>query len=328
MKLGVVGTGMIVGMVGPHLPEWGCDVTAVVGTPRSADKAAELARTLGGVPYTDYAQALAQADIDAVYIAVPNFLHYDFAKQALDAGKSVIVEKPMSSNYREAAELAHLARERGLFLYEATTTLHLPSYQKVRELLPRVGDVKLVSTNYSQYSSRYNAFRQGKVLPAFDPAKSGGALMDLGLYCLSWICGIFGEPRSVHYHANVQRGIDTSGVTVLDYDGFKAIAVAAKDCAAPARQLIEGTKGYILQESAPNDVGQVTLHLNDGTQETHDIDPKLRWESEFCDFASQMAQGQKGLVRCYELLETSLLVSRVQTKARQSAGVVFPADSE
>lgn len=329
MRIAVVGTGKIAGEVAPHLSEWGFEVAAVVGTPRSADKVAALAAQLGGKPYISLDDLLAQTtpeEVPCVYVAVPNFLHHDLARQALLAGRNVICEKPLCSNEDEAQDLATLARERRLFLFEAITTLYLPNYLRVRSLLPRLGAIKLVSANYSQYSSRYDAFRAGTVLPVFDPAKSGGALMDLGLYCLMWVCGLFGEPQAVTYAANVERGIDTSGMALLDYGSFKAVAIAAKDCGAPSYAIVQGTEGYVVQSTPPNVCGPVELHLNDGTVERYDDSPAVRFESEFRSFAADMAAGEAGLAHCYQVLGTSLTVARVQTKARLSAGVRFPAD--
>lgn len=326
MKLAIIGTGMIVNMVEAHLEEWGCDVTAVCGTPHSIDRAREIAAAHNAAAYDDYDELLFEADIDAVYIAVPNFLHHGFAKKALAAGRHVIVEKPMTSTYDEAAELAALAREKGLLLYEAISTVYLPNYAKIRELLPRIGQVKLVTCNYSQYSSRYDAFRAGQVLPAFDPAKSGGALMDLGLYNLHYLLGLFGEPEAITYSPNIERGIDTSGVAVLDYGGFHAVSVAAKDCAAPACYTIQGTEGYIMQATPANNCGPVTLHLNDGTEETFSLNPGLQWESEFRAFAAGIATND--LEGCYKALDHSLAVSRTMTSARLAAGIRFAADEK
>lgn len=328
MKLGVDGTGMIANMICPHLAGWGIEVTAFCSTPHSTDKARALAEECGATQtYTNLADMLASENVDTVYIALPNFLHYSTTRQALEARKNVICEKPLTSNAREAQELSELARSKGLYLWEAISTVYLPDYAKVREWLGRIGRVKVVSLNYSQYSSRYDAFRKGTVLPAFDPAKSGGALMDLGLYNLHYALGLFGEPQAIRYEANVERNIDTSGVTVLDYGGFKVVSVAAKDCAAPAQNVIQGTDGYILQATPSNVCGAVTLHLNDGTEETFDANPELRWESEFRSFATDVADGEKGLTHCYEMLDESLLVAQVQTEARLDAGIRFPADT-
>lgn len=324
VKLGVVGTGMIAQIVVPHLETWGCPIGAICGTPSSRDEVDKLCCAYGGEAYTDMATMLEQADIDTVYIAVPNVLHASFAKQALRAGKHVIVEKPFASNVTEVQALADLARERGLLIYEAISTLYLPNFEKIRELLPRIGDIRIVSCNYSQYSSRYDAFRAGEMLPAFDPAKSGGALMDLGLYNMHYLIGLFGEPNAASYHANVERGVDTSGVMELDYGSFKAVSIAAKDCAAPASYVIQGNAGYLRQTTPANNCGVLTLHLNDGTEEVFDLNPELQWESEFRAFAQGIDENDQA--GCYRMLEHSIVVSRTMTAARLAAGVRFAAD--
>ena len=206
MRVAVVGTGFISTLVAPKIVRWGYTVTDVVSTPRSLTKAQELAGPLGARASCDYDAVLAREDVDAVYLGIPNDLHHDYATRALRAGKHVILEKPMAANSAQAQEILDLARERGLLLFDATTTFYLPTTRRVAEWLPLVGDVKLAVANYSQYSSRYDRFKRGDVAPAFDPAHAGGALMDLGHYCVSWLCRMFGEPRGVTYAANVERG--------------------------------------------------------------------------------------------------------------------------
>ena len=325
MKLGIVGTGMIVQEALPLVAKWDWQVTALCGTPRSQEKVTELCEQ-NHIPagFTDYTAMLKDAEMDAVYVAVPNFLHFAFVKQALEAGRSVIVEKPMTSNYGEARKLEVLAKEKKLFLFEAITTVYLPDYLKTKEWLSRIGDVKIISCNFSQYSHRYDAFRSGEILPAFDPAKSGGALMDLNLYNLHYLMGLFGKPRDVRYAANVERGIDTSGMLTLDYGTFQAVSIAAKDCSAPCRYLIQGTNGYIQMDTPANCCEGVMLHLADGTTETSSGNPESRMESEFRCFANMIQSGDYD--GCYEQLAHSVAVSRVQTKARLDAGIRFPAD--
>ena len=326
MKLGIAGTGFIAQEVIPQLRSWGIEPTAVCGTLRSAEEVAKLsaANRISG-QYTDYGKFLSEADIDTVYIAVPNFLHFAFVKQALEAGKHVIVEKPMTSNDREARKLADLSGEKGLFLFEAITTVYLENYRKIKEWLFQIGNIKIVSVNFSQYSRRYDAFLAGEILPVFDPQKSGGALMDLNLYNLHYLIGLFGTPESVNYLANIERGIDTSGILELDYGRFKASSVAAKDCAAPANYVIQGTKGYILQTTPANICGRVTLHLNDGREESFDAAPESRLADEFRAFVQTIDANDMDF--CQKMLKHSLVVSEIQTRARRTAGIIFPADS-
>lgn len=327
MKLGIIGTGKIVQEFLPHLVKMeGLEITGIMSTPRSLDKARALAAAYG-IPQavTDF-QALLATGMDTVYVAVPNRLHWQYGRQALEQGIHVILEKPMAASIQEAEQLAALAREKHLFLFEAITTEYLANYEKIREWLPRIGQVKLVQSQYSQYSSRYDDFRAGVVQPAFDPAQAGGALMDLGLYNLHYVMGLFGTPRSAVYHPNLERGIDTSGVLHLDYGSFQAVCVAAKDCQGVFGGVIQGTDGMIQSALMPNLVGKVTLTLRDGTREEFDDGmAAARMVPEFAAFIRTEKTGD--YAGCYRHLEQSLAVSRVMTQARLEAGIRFPGDN-
>ena len=326
MKLGILGTGMIVREFLPWLAgeDSPFTVQALCSTQRSAPAAAELCEQYH-IPQhtTNYFELLQWVDV--VYLAVPNNQHARYAKVALEAGKHVIVEKPMAVNALQAEELANLARRKKVFLFEAMTTQYLENYNKIRELLPRIGTVKLVQCNFSQYSSRYNAFCAGETPTSFDPARAGGALMDLNVYNISYVVGLFGEPNQVHYTANIERGIDTSGILTMDYTGFKAVSMAAKDCAAPARCIIQGTKGYIQQKSTANCCGGITFHPNEGKEEHYNLNGgRSREAAEFETFARAMESGDQEL--CTRMQDTSIAVSRVLTVARRSAGIRFPGE--
>ena len=327
MKLGAVGTGMIAKEALPVLRKVGADIGALCGTPRSAETVKDLCAEYG-IPQglTDFEALLSDGAIDTVYLAVPNSQHYPMTKRALEAGKHVILEKPMTDNARRAAELAELSRKRGLFLFEAVTTRHNPNYQAVKELLPEIGTLKFAQCNFSQYSSRYDAFRRGETPTAFDPAKSGGALMDLNLYNLHYLVGLFGRPRSLSYLANVERGIDTSGVITLDYGTFKAVSVAAKDSASPCHCVVQGDEGYILQETPANVCGKVKLRLNDGAEKFRDAFRGRRMEPEFEAFMKAIDGGDRSF--CDALLEQSVIVAELLSEARQQAGIRFPSDEE
>ena len=325
MKVGILGTGKIVQEFLPwlvgHAP---FTVQALCSTPRSAEKAQELCRQYG-VPQhtTNYLELLQWVDV--VYIAVPNLQHVRFARVALEAGKHVIVEKPLAPSAAQTEELVALARHKKVFLFEAVTTQYLENYAKIRELLPRVGTVRLVQCNFSQYSSRYDDFCIGRVWPSFDPACAGGALMDLGVYNVSYVVGLFGAPNKVHYAANIARGIDTSGVLTMEYRSFKAVSINAKDSSSPARYIIQGTKGYLLQKSTANFCGGVTFHPYKGKEEHFNLSAgRPRQAAEFHAFARAIEGGDQEL--CSRMLDTSVAVSRVLTVARRSADIKFPCD--
>ena len=326
MKLGIIGSGLIVQEFLPRLVALeGVNVVAIQGVPGSEEQIQKLCDD-NHVPYalTDF-EELCKLDIDTVYVAVPNFLHFDYCKKALERGLNVIVEKPITSNYKEAAELKELAVKNNRFIFEAITTVYLDNYNKIREWLPRIGTIKLVKCNYSQYSRRYDAFRNGETLPAFDPNKSGGALMDLNLYNLHFVMGLFGKPNDVKYYANIERDIDTSGTLIMNYDGFIAECTAAKDCGAPYSFVIQGTDGYITTKFPPNLIGEVTIHFNDKTEEKYDDGMFMnRLIPEFTYFINCI--NNNDMEACLKHLDESLAVSEIQTKARVEAGIIFPAD--
>lgn len=232
MQIGIVGAGMTVPWflaAAKLIPEM--EVRALFA--RKEEKRKEICEKYQvPVAYDSYEKLLADQSIDVLYLPVPNHLHYSFTKQALEAGKHVILEKPFTVTYEEAKKLAELARAKGLVLFEAITNQYNANYEKVRELLPGLGDVKIVQLNFSQYSSRYEAFKQGNIAPVFDAAKAGGALMDLNVYNIHFVVGLFGEPKAVHYYPNMEKGVDTSGILVMEYPTFQCVCVAAKDCGA------------------------------------------------------------------------------------------------
>ena len=325
MRIGIVGTGMIAKTAIPIIMRCGWEIAAVCSTPRSWKTAGALCEEYG-IPaaFCDYQRMLAETDMDAVYIAVPNSLHASMAQQALASNVSAIVEKPLASNLREASGLAALAREKGLFLFEAISTAYLPNYIKLSSLLPRIGDIKLAVCNFSQYSSRYDAFLAGENPPVFDPARSGGALMDLNVYNIHYLRGLFGPPQNVSYYPNMERGIDTSGILVLDHGSFQAACLAAKNSSSPSYCMIQGTKGYLIQDTPANTCGKIKLHLNTGEEEHYDDAPSDRLAPEFDAFLKMMSE--KDLVSCRRILERSLSVMDTLTQARKTASICFPAD--
>lgn len=327
MKLGIVGSGIIVQeflTITHHLKE--TELTAICYTERSRETGRELAGKYHiKQEFTDYEEFL-NSGADTVYVALPNHLHFSFAKKALEAGKHVIVEKPFTPTYKEAVILSELAREKRLFLLEAITTLHFPNYKKIKEMLPALGDIKIVQCNYSQYSRRYDSFKKGEILPAFDPSCCGGALMDINIYNIHYVVGLFGRPKKVEYFPNVEKGIDTSGILELDYGTFQCICVGAKDCKAPIANNIQGDKGCLYQDTPVNVCKNFQVFLNDGTSSLiNENSYEHRMVDEFIEFESMI--NRKDLERCYQLLDHTLTVCEVQNIARNKAGIVFPADA-
>lgn len=331
MKLGIVGSGGIVKEVLVALkPINTVEIQAIWVRPHSEVKGQALAQE-NNIPqvYTDYEAFLGQADIDTAYIGLVNSAHYEYAKKALLAGRNVIVEKPFGSNLREVQDLVQLAKEKNLFLWEAVSLLHMPNFRKLQELLPKLEPIHMVQANYSQYSSRYDKYLEGTVLPAFDPQLSGGALYDINIYNLNLIIGLFGAPNSLIYQAHKGfNGIDTSGVVLMSYPEFQALAIGAKDSGSPSTCLIQGEKGWLRVETAPNQLEKITCQIRgeDNIQEYSLNQYPHRLSHEFAAFAAMLANKDFAARDLY--LNISLQVAEVAEKARKQAGINFPADQQ
>ncbi len=324
MKLGILGTGMIVKDLMTTYQELNIEKTYVLATEKTKEEANEMVEKyhLDKV-YTDYDELL-QSDIDTVYCALPNFLHYSFSKKALENGKNVIIEKPITANSKELEDLIETANKKNLMIFEAMNLHYTPAFLSLKEDLKKLGDIKIVSFNYSQYSSRYNAFKEGTILPAFDYHKAGGALMDLNVYNIHALIDLFGKPVYHKYMANIERNIDTSGMMIFDFEHFKALCIGAKDCKAPLMNTIQGNLGAIVVKSPLSQMTEYEICYNDGTSEVKSFEKKHRLIYEFKEFIRMMEE--KDVKKQKEMLDLSLLISKLMEEGRMQEGIVFDND--
>ena len=282
-------------------------VANIWARPHSRDKAAALAERFGVEKFTcDLDDIADDSTIDFVYVALANAVHHEYAKKFLAAGKNVIVEKPFTTSAAQARELIDLARSKRLYLFEAVTNLHLPNFYAICDALPRLGEIKLVLCNYSQYSSRYDAYKKDHaVAPAFDPKLFGGALTDLNVYNLNLVVALFGLPKKISYVANRGwNGIDTSGIATLEFDGFIAQCTAAKDSGSPSFFSVQGDGGYIRSTSPPNEMTSVELVIRGAEPEIFARNEFAhRMIHEFVDFGEIFERGD------YSAVERGLKVS-------------------
>lgn len=326
MKLGILGTGMIVKDLMKTFHTLDIEESYILGTENTKEETEKIVEEydLTGT-YYDYDEML-KSDIDTVYVALPNHLHYSFTKKALMAGKHVICEKPITSNYQELEELMMIADEKKLILLEAMTLHYMPAYQSLKEKVKDLGNIKIVTLNYSQYSSRYNAFKEGTILPAFDYHKSGGALMDINVYNIHFIVGIFGKPKSVEYLANIERNIDTSGILILDYGSFKAVSIGAKDCKAPLMNTIQGDQGNIVITTPVSRMVEYTYNSNSNESIIINLNEyKHAMSYEYQEFIRII--NELDYKKAKELLKVSAIASELMTTARKKANIVFESDT-
>lgn len=284
MKLGIIGSGMIVKdflSFANELPEIKLEAIAA----RNIENLKELQSkyNIKNI-YTNIELCLENKEIDTIYVAVPNNLHYSVAKKALEAGKNVICEKPFTLKYDEGVELFEIAEAKGLILIEAITNQYQKNYLDIKDNLNKIGEIRLVECNFSQLSSRYEAFKNGIIAPVFDKSKGGGVLGDLNIYNIHFVVGLFGKPNKVYYSPNIVNDVDTSGILLLEYDNFKVVCIAAKDTFNNSYVNIQGDQGIIKVIGPTNEVPNYSFQTKDKLIEENNNIHEHRMFAEFKKF--------------------------------------------
>lgn len=336
MKIGTIGSGFIVRTILSKVA-----VTDGIACGAVYSRKYETGRKLAddfGVEkvYTDLDAMFADPELDFIYVASPNSLHFDHAKRALEAGKNVLCEKPMVPTAAESQILIDLAREKGLFLFEMITTLYHPHFAWIREHLGDVGKLQMVDACYCQYSSRYDTLMAGEQTNIFDPNFKTGCLMDINVYNIYLVVALLGKPERVEYFAaKHENGIDLHGTVVLQYSDVICQCVGAKDTMRENSVNLLGDKGYIqitpgagnpctvrLVRRGAEDVGPVSNNLRDKGQARDQLElPEDQWYYEVQSISKLVAAGDYDT--CYQNLEISKTVAEVLETARKSANMPF-----
>lgn len=280
-----------------------------------------------GIPdrFTDLDAMLASHTIDAVYIASPNAAHAEQAIRCLRSGKHVLCEKPLASNVKEAIAMIEAAKRSGTLLMEAMKTTFLPNFEAIRDHLPSIGTVRRIFTSFCQYSSRYDAYRAGNVLNAFDPALSNGALMDLGVYCIYPTIRLFGPPLSVKANGMLLgSGVDGQGSLLLQYERMEAVIMYSKITFSDAPCEIQGEDGNLVfnKMSQPT---QVARRTRDGR--TEDLTREQSVHTMGYEIAAFMELVRRGETESsVNSFDVSLQTMQVMDEARRQMGLIYPAD--
>jgi predicted dehydrogenase len=244
IRWGILGTGGIAKKFAEGLqilPE--ADLVAVGS--RAADTAERFARAFA-IPHqhSSYDELANDPDVDVVYIATPHPFHMENTILCLKAGKAVLCEKPFAINADQAQQMVNVAGTEKLFLMEAMWTRFLPIIVKVRQWLANelIGRVRMVTADFG-FRADWNPKHR-----LFNPELGGGALLDIGVYCVSMSSMVFGQPPAkITGMAHMgQTGVDEQSAMVLGYgDGQLASLSCAVRTQTPQQALIVGTKGMI-----------------------------------------------------------------------------------
>ncbi|MDO5494961.1 MAG: Gfo/Idh/MocA family oxidoreductase [bacterium] len=321
LRWGIIGPGGIAHKFARNVASaTACRVTAVAS--RERERAERFAHE-HGIPAAveGYGTLAEREDVDAVYVATPHSAHRDAALLAIAAGKHVLVEKAFTRNAAEAREVVAAAREAGVFCMEAMWTRFLPRHVVARHLVRSglVGDVVQIVADHGQPLTHIPRLVR--------PELAGGALLDLGVYPISFIVGLLGRPDAVDAFGHLwETGVDVSSVTHLTYPGASGVATTTMLAPTPTRAFVGGTDGWIALDTPFYGPGGLEV-LRRGWE------APVRWSGVPDDggFEFQVAEAARcvaeGLTESPVLpLDETVAIMEIMDAVRASLGVRFPGE--
>lgn len=300
--------------------------------------------------FDDLSELAASDEVDAVYIASPNGAHAPQALAMIAGGKHVLVEKALASNEREARDVFDAAREAGVVVLEAMRNLHVPTFAAIeRTVGSELGAVRLATLRFSKVTSRMARLRAGERLNVFDPALAGGALMDIGVYCVEPAVALFGRPETVRALAVTSpvpgcaegdpcSTCDLAGEALLGY-GDKIVSLSygkMSDDVLPSQ--VEGERATLLWDQTSCPVNpRVHEHEDKGLifrmeqAQTRPIEVEVPDNDMVCeidDFTAAVRGDEAALAARDRWERVTLDSLAVMDEIRRQVGVRFPADLE
>lgn len=334
MNIGIIGAGWIAAKLARTLKAMqnvegmaGCVGYAIAA--RDLSRAEVFAAEWGfKKAYGSYEELVSDPDVDLVYIATPHSHHYPHTRLALEHGKACLVEKAFTANAREAAELIRLAREKRVLLAEAVWT----RYQPIRQMLQRVLDEGLIGRPQLVTASLcYPMPTKERILR---PELCGGALLDLGVYCLNFVRMFFpGEWTTMHNHATLSStGVDmndsitaTVSAPSAPHDGLVCCLQANALCQGDNTAVIRGEHGRIEIDNV-NNPQHISVYGPDRQFLRELVAPPCATGYEYEVLACRDALAQS-LTECPAMpLDETLCVMQLMDRFRHDCGVVYPMD--
>ncbi len=230
---------------------------------RTISNAQKFASTFGGTAYGSYEELVADSTIDAIYVATPHPAHHDNVILALNAGKPVLCEKPFAVNAKQAQAMVDTAAKNQVALVEAMWARFLPHYAKVREIVTSgvLGPILSIHADHGQRLADRGIAR------LVEPQLAGGALLDLGIYPISFAHMILGNPTSITSTAVMtEQGVDAQTSMIFTYDtGAQAVLTTTMIEQTPCRAVVAGLHGWLEIDRTFYNPASLRVVLNDGS---------------------------------------------------------------
>lgn len=264
VRIGIVGTSKISHeFVDAIKKVEGCELKAIYS--RSYEKGADFGKVyLLEDIVTDFEIFCKRDDIDMVYIASPNSLHFEQSLALLKNKKHVLCEKPMGIREEEVEEMYKTAYENGVSFMEAMKNTFLPNFKSISNNIHKIGKVRGFIGNFCQYSSRYDSLKKNELTNIFDPKFGGGAHLDIGVYPLYFALRLFGIPlkaKTLNY--NLNTGVPGIGGIVLEYPNMVGTIMYSKITNSYICSEIQGENGSIVIDSISN-IESVKIYYRNG----------------------------------------------------------------
>lgn len=246
---------------------------------------------------TDFQAFCTSKEFDCVYIASPNICHSSQAIALLNCGKHVLCEKPIATDTAAFTAMKEAAFRNHRILMEAMRSAYDPAYSILRRELPKIGQLRRVRLEFCQYSSRYDQYKNGVILNAFNPKLGNAAVMDIGVYCIYLMLDLFGKPERIQSSSILlPNGMEGTGTILMHYSNMIGEIVYSKITDSALPSLFQGEDGSIAL-TPMEQPQQITLYPRNGSPST-------------------LYQAEKANHMRYELLAFSELVKNQKTEHR------------
>ena len=312
-----IGTGTLAKQVADEITASGRHAVSSVYS-RRFEMAAQFAGEYGGTAYDDPEKAI--MDADAVYVVTPHPAHYPYVRQAVELGKPVLCEKPFTVRASETRELFESAREKGVYIVEGMWTWFAPAARKVREWLDQglTGEILEVDTKYL-----VNVLHYAPRLT--DPGLAGGAILDSGVYPVTYLYRLFGKPVSGKCTGVISGGMDLSDEIDLTFqNGLKCrIALSICDDAGSEFIRVTGTKADLFADHF-HYADKVELTAKDGTV-IQQFEGKTTMLNEFDLAAQEIREGKTE--SDYIPSRATIDVMELMDECRRQIGLVYPFEN-
>lgn len=282
---------------------------------RNIEKARTFADKFGADAFSDFESAVNREDIDGVYIATPHTSHIEYAVRAMKLGKPVLCEKPVGISLKEVETVIETSKSENIYFCEAMWTWFSDVALTVKKWVHsgEIGEIKDVVINYA-----FPGILMPKTSRVLTPETAGGALLDIGIYPITYCYNLFGIPKKIHCTGKIKNGIDIAETVILQYNGFKC-TLNMSLCRLKENCLIKGSKGTV---SLPVFFHMASKAILKNEKGSKTFNGKTDYLTEFTRVAEEIRQGKAE--SDFIPFEATRECMKIMDECRKQMNLVYP----